>query len=121
MEYGVHWCQWAGLVLGLLGVVLIVSSRIEAGFGLLGLPAAFAALFGITSGTLYQKRFCPSFDYRSGAVIQFVPAALITGFALLFFEDFHVEWTARFLFALGWLTVVVAGVYLARTSSAKGE
>ena len=120
----VVWRQWGGLLLGLLGVVLIVSSRLEAGFGLVGLPAAFAALFGITAGTLYQKRFCPSFDYRSGAVIQFVPAALITGFALAIFEDFHVEWTGSFLFALSWLTVVLSlgavGLlnFLIRTGSA---
>ena len=104
----IDWRQWVGLLLGLVGTVLVVSSRIEGGFGLVGLPAAFAALFGITAGTLYQKRFCPSFDYRSGMVIQFVPAAMVTWVALQVFEDFHVEWTGTFLFALGWLTVVLS-------------
>lgn len=100
--------QWVGLLLGLIGTLLVVSSRIQSGFGWVGLPAAFAALFGITAGTLYQKRFCPNFDYRSGAVIQFVPAALVTWAAQAAFEPFHVDWTANFLFALCWLTLVLS-------------
>lgn len=116
--------QWVGLFLGLAGTVLVVSARVEAGFGLIGLPAAFAALFGITAGTLYQKRFCPSFDYRTGAVLQFVPAAVMTWIALLMFEEFHVDWSGSFLLALGWLTVVLSlgavGLlnYLIRSGSA---
>jgi hypothetical protein len=34
---------------------------------------ALVALLGITAGTLYQKRFCPSFDLRTGSVMQFLP------------------------------------------------
>ncbi len=100
--------QWIGLLLGLLGTLLVVSSRLEGGFGFAGLPAAFAALFGITVGTLYQKRFCPSFDYRTGAVIQFLPCALVTWFGMTLFEGFRIEWTASFVFALCWLVVVLS-------------
>jgi drug/metabolite transporter (DMT)-like permease len=100
--------QWAGFVLGLCGTLLVLSGRIEGGFGLSGLPAALAALFGITAGTLYQKRFCPQFDYRTGAVLQFVPAALMTLLAASIFEDFRVDWSPPFLFALGWLTLVLS-------------
>ncbi|NTV72111.1 MAG: DMT family transporter [Azonexaceae bacterium] len=100
--------QWLGLVLGLCGTLLVVSARVHGGFGLVGLPAAFGALFGITAGTLYQKRFCPSFDYRTGAVIQFVPAAAVTGLALLCYEDFRVEWNTQFILALSWLCIVLS-------------
>lgn len=116
--------QWLGLILGLGGTLLVVSARIQGGFGLVGLPAAFAALLGITAGTLYQKRFCPSFDYRTGAVIQFVPAAAATALAMLFYEDFRVEWSTQFVLALSWLTIVLSlgavGLlnYLIRTGTA---
>jgi len=116
--------QWLGLVLGLCGTLLVVSARVHGGFGLVGLPAAFGALFGITAGTLYQKRFCPSFDYRTGAIIQFVPAATLTGLAMLFYEDFRVEWNIQFVLALGWLSIVLSfgafGLlnYLIRTGTA---
>jgi len=116
--------QWLGLVLGLCGTLLVVSARLHGGFGLAGLPAAFGALFGITAGTLYQKRFCPSFDYRTGAVIQFVPAAVLTSLAMLFYEDYRVEWNTQFILALSWLSIVLSfgavGLlnYLIRTGTA---
>jgi len=116
--------QWLGLSLGLIGTIFVVSARLTGGYGLIGLPAVFGALFGITAGSLYQKRFCPRFDYRTGAVVQYIPAAAMTAVALYFFENFRIDWNPSFIVALGWLTVVlsVAGVglfnYLIRTASA---
>ena len=69
---------------------------------------ALVALLGITAGTLYQKRFCAKFDLRTGSVIQFVPTAVVTAIAIALFEDFHVEWTGQFIFALGWLVLVLS-------------
>lgn len=100
--------QWLGFALGLGGMALVLSDRIHGGFGFLGLAPAIAALIGITAGTLYQKCFCPHFDYRSGAVLQFVPAALLSLLGAAAFEDFRVEWNPSFLFALGWLTLVLS-------------
>ncbi|MDO9243703.1 MAG: EamA family transporter, partial [Rhodocyclaceae bacterium] len=68
--------QWVGLSLGFVGVALVVSGKLGSGFALDALWPAFAALLGITAGTLYQKRFCPNFDWRSGAVLQFIPTAV---------------------------------------------
>lgn len=100
--------QWAGLALGLVGAVLVLSGRIKAGFGLDGLPAALMALLGITVGTLYQKRFCPSFDWRTGAVAQFIPAAVVTLLAAGATEHFRVEFEPQFVFALLWLVLVLS-------------
>lgn len=100
--------QWLGLVMGLVGVIMVLSSRIQGGFGLEGLPAALIALAGITVGTLYQKRFCPSFDWRTGAVAQFVPAAVVTFLVASVTEHFQVDFVPRFLFALGWLVLVLS-------------
>jgi multidrug transporter EmrE-like cation transporter len=65
--------QWFGLVLGFVGVAMVVSGKLGSGFGLDALWPALIALAGITAGTLYQKRFCPSFDWRTGAIAQFLP------------------------------------------------
>lgn len=100
--------QWAGLVLGLVGTILVLSGRIQAGFGLEGLPAALLALAGITAGTLYQKRFCPRFDWRTGAVAQFIPAAVVTLIVAGFTEHFHVDFVPQFVFALLWLVFVLS-------------
>lgn len=100
--------QWLGLGLGFVGVLLVVAYKFgDAGLGTMLWPA-LAALFGITAGTLYQKRFCPRFDLRSGSVIQFVPTALLTAIAVFLFEGYQVEWTGEFVFALTWLVLVLS-------------
>jgi drug/metabolite transporter (DMT)-like permease len=100
--------QWGGLALGFIGIALVVSGKL--GDGALGpmLIPALVALLGITAGTLYQKRFCPSFDLRSGSVIQFVPTAIVTAVAVALFEDYRIDWNGHFLFALGWLVLVLS-------------
>ena len=100
--------QWGGLALGFVGVGLVVSGKFgEAALGPMLIPALIA-LLGITAGTLYQKHFCASFDLRSGALIQFVPTAIVTAIAIALFEDFRIAWTGDFIFALGWLVLVLS-------------
>lgn len=100
--------QWFGLLLGLFGVGLVVFGKVGTGFGLGALWPAIAALVGITAGTLYQKRFCPPFDWRTGAVAQFFPTAVVTFVVASLSETFHTEWTGEFVFALGWLVLVLS-------------
>jgi len=100
--------QWIGLGLGLAGVALVVSNKIGGGFDVYALLPAVVALAAITAGTLYQKRYCPRFDWRTGAVAQFIPTALVTGLVALFNEHFYVDWTGDFIFALGWLVLVLS-------------
>jgi drug/metabolite transporter (DMT)-like permease len=100
--------QWLGLALGFVGVSLVVSGKFgEAALGPMLIPAVIA-LFGITAGTLYQKRFCAKFDLRSGSVIQFLPTAVCTAIAVALFEDYRIEWNGDFIFALGWLVLVLS-------------
>ncbi|MCC4117486.1 DMT family transporter [Aromatoleum toluclasticum] len=104
--------QWTGLVLGFLGVTLVVSNKVAVGVSAaeLGwkLAPALAALAGITVGTLYQKRFCPSFDLRTGSVLQFIPSLIVTGFIASRTETLHVDWSGQFTFALLWLVLVLS-------------
>ena len=100
--------QWLGLVLGFVCVAMVVSGKIGRGFGLDALWPALAALAGITAGTLYQKRFCPSFDWRTGAIAQFLPTAVATGIVVGLSDNFRVEWAPDFIFALAWLVLVLS-------------
>lgn len=101
--------QWLGLILGLSGVILVVWTKLDLGVGTLwGYVLSVIALVGITTGTLYQKKFCPSIDLRSGTAIQFAATTvMLVPFALLF-ETRQVQWTGEFLFALGWLCIVLS-------------
>lgn len=104
----VIWRQWLGLVLGLVGVSLVVWGKLGTEFQSYALIPALVALLGITAGTLYQKKWCPSFDWRTGAVAQFLPTALATGLAAAASESFRVEWAGELIFAIGWLVLVLS-------------
>lgn len=102
--------QVAGLVLGFLGVVLVVASKLTTdGITPLTLGLTVMALLTITGGTLYQKRFCPDFDLRTGQVVQFVAAILVTLPFVLAFESFRLDWTPELVGALAWSVLVLTG------------
>jgi drug/metabolite transporter (DMT)-like permease len=101
--------QWTGMLLGFIGVALVVWSK--AGTDVAspaGLAFSARALLGITAGTLYQKRFCGGMDLRSGGVIQFASSGLVFWFCALALESRNIAWSGAFIFALGWLTLVLS-------------
>ena len=100
--------QWLGLLLGLAGVSLVVANKMGAVFTWQALAASVFALVAITFGTLYQKRFCPSFDWRTGVVAQFIPTAVVTGLCVWWFETGRMDFTGEMVFALGWLVLVLS-------------
>lgn len=104
--------QWAGLVLGFGGVGLVVAHKVAAAASTPALAAmltpAVVALLGITVGTLYQKRFCPAFDLRTGAVVQFIPTLILTLLVASQTETLAIDWTGQFIFALLWLVLVLS-------------
>lgn len=105
--------QWLGLAMGFAGVGLVVGSKTTidaAALAELGhmLAPALAALVGITAGTLYQKRFCPRFDLRTGSVVQFVPSLAITALLASRTETMEIAWDGEFVFALLWLVLVLS-------------
>ncbi|MSQ65636.1 MAG: DMT family transporter [Limnohabitans sp.] len=100
--------QWTGLLLGLGGVALVVANKIGSGFGVAALLSAVVALLGITGGTLYQKRFCPKFDWRTGVIAQFVPTVLVTGLCAWWFETGRMDWNSELVFAIVWLVLVLS-------------
>jgi drug/metabolite transporter (DMT)-like permease len=95
--------QWWGLILGLSGVALVVMAKISlTGLSGLSLGLAAFALASITIGTLYQKRFCPSFDLRAGSVIQFTISALACLPFMFAFETRVIDWHPEMIGALVW-------------------
>ncbi|MFA9440429.1 DMT family transporter [Uliginosibacterium sp. sgz301328] len=104
--------QWLGLAAGFAGVALVVTHSRDPGLGqnwdMRALWPAIAALAGITLGTLYQKRFCPSFDLRAGSVIQFGASLLVTLPLAWGVETMQVTWSKPFVFALGWLVLMLS-------------
>jgi drug/metabolite transporter (DMT)-like permease len=104
--------QWAGLVLGFVGVGLVVEEKATAALQVSIQRGAFVAigvaLLATTFGTLYQKRFVRTVDLAAGATIQYLAAGVVFGALSLAFETREVEWNPRFIFALAWLVLVLS-------------
>jgi drug/metabolite transporter (DMT)-like permease len=100
--------QWAGLLLGLLGVWMVVRHRFDIAGSLQGLWPAGIALVGISVGTLYQKRHCGRVDLRAGAAIQFTVCALAYLPLAFLLEPASIRWTPAFGFALAWSVLVLS-------------
>jgi len=95
--------QWAGLVLGLTGLVLVVSRKFGQGAEAdwLNLSLALLALLSITTGTLYQKRFVQPCDVRSANAVQLMAALLVT-LPLAMLEIEAIQWNTEFALAMAW-------------------
>jgi drug/metabolite transporter (DMT)-like permease len=112
--------QWLGLILGLCGVGLVVAAKIHVnGLAPSAVALCVLALLSITAGTMYQKRFCPQFDLRTGTVIQYATTALaLLPFAVVL-EGFGprmdaIHWTPQFVGALLWsiLALSIGAIFL---------
>ena len=100
--------QWAGLLLGLAGVVLILHDRPMSGDAGWGWFASGVSLVSITLGTLYQRRYCNKIDWRSGNLVQFVAVTIFFAIGAFLFEDRVVHWTREFVLSVAWLSVMLS-------------
>jgi drug/metabolite transporter (DMT)-like permease len=97
---------WIGLVLGLAGAALVILGRssvqAESAFGI---ACTVLALFGITAGTLYEKRFGASHHPVAANLIQYAVGAAFCLPAALLTESLAVDWVPEFLWAMAYLVL----------------
>lgn len=99
--------QYAGLVLGLAGMALVVHDKVSFdGGSLQGYLAVGLALAGITLGTLYQKKHCAGMDLRTGCLVQLGVACVIVGGLGYWQEGLSVQWTGALVASSLWLSLV---------------
>lgn len=102
----VSWQQWSGLILGLVGVAIVVGGRVTADGEIVGFLLVGLALFGITAGTLYQKKFCSNMDLRTGGVIQMIVGSSVMLALTFWVGSFEIAWTREFIGSVAWLAVM---------------
>jgi drug/metabolite transporter (DMT)-like permease len=101
--------QWLGLALGFGGVILVMWDKLTLeGLSAVSIAWSVVALASMTCGTVYQKRYCPSFDLRAGSIIQFSAALLMLAPLAFLTESRDVVWSGEFAFALAWLVLVLS-------------
>jgi drug/metabolite transporter (DMT)-like permease len=99
--------QWAGLLLGLCGLLLVVGHRLGVGeVTAWNFSLAVFALFSITTGTLYQKRFVRPCDVRTANAVQIAAALLVTA-PLAWLESGVWQPHPELIGALAWSVLVL--------------
>ena len=103
--------QWMGLSLGMTGLLLVVSNKFMAGSDgdtatWFNLSLAVWALFSITIGTLYQKRFVKPCDVRSASAVQLMAALAVT-LPLALLETEGMTWNGELIGAMTWSVLVL--------------
>ncbi len=99
-----------GITLGFIGVAFVTAAWGQADdvISAKGIGFCVAALFGITLGTLYQKRFCQSIDLHFNMIAQYIASAL---FLLPFawaWESYAIDWTPKLQLVMVWLVLVLS-------------
>lgn len=96
---------WAGLALGLAGAALVIFGRsaVAAESGL-GVALAFGALFGISGGTLWEKRHGVSHHPVASNLIQYLVGAVFAIPLALMTEDVtSIRWDGELIWVLVYL------------------
>lgn len=102
-----------GLFLGFIGVAFVVSSKVSTTqTEILGVLFSVFALFGLSFGNLYQKRFCSNMNLYSGGAIQTLASTILTLPILIFYEVPSISWNSDFLIALFYMSVCVSIIAL---------
>jgi drug/metabolite transporter (DMT)-like permease len=98
--------QWAGVVVALAGVGLVVWYKVNMQSGsVASLIAVAVSLAAITSGTLYQRAFCRDVDLRSASFIQFLVSLAVLAPLAIGIDGFVVRWSWPLVGAVVFLVV----------------
>jgi drug/metabolite transporter (DMT)-like permease len=103
--------QWFGLALGLGGVTLVLwSTHQHEPMNLNGpsVMAALAALFGISIGTIYQKRVGQGINLIAGSFWQYIGMLVLMAFMAWSFESRTAVWSVQLILALAWLVFALS-------------
>jgi drug/metabolite transporter (DMT)-like permease len=105
------WWQWAGVALGLLGVVLGVPHDAD----LSTIVLLVLSLIGLSGGTLYLKKFASDVPPFAATAIQLIGGAALAIVMTALFETPHVRWSPMLGAAMAWnilaMSIVGMAVY----------
>jgi drug/metabolite transporter (DMT)-like permease len=102
--------QFAGLVLGLAGVYLVLAPAFSktGEMTLLALSLLLLALTGSTSATLMQKKIGHSIALLPGTTVQFFIAGVVFGVYSLVTGKTYIDWNLESTLAMAWAVIVTS-------------
>ncbi|MBE0615918.1 MAG: EamA family transporter [Burkholderiales bacterium] len=101
--------QWLGVVLGLAGVTLVVWHKVDIrAVGWASLATVGISLAAITTGTLYQRVFCPKVDLYGAALLQFAISLAVVAPLAWIMEGMQVRWVWQLFAAIAFLVILAS-------------
>jgi drug/metabolite transporter (DMT)-like permease len=118
--------HWAGLAVGLVGVVIVLWPKLGAvggGVTAATLTASLVSVLGMSAGTIWQKRYASGGDLVSATMWQYVGGSIVTILGSLAFETRAITVNGELIFALAWLVLVlsVGAIFLLMVMIRDGE
>lgn len=114
----VGWLRWMGLLLGLVGTAAVILARsgVEPP-SIIGLALCVIGLLGITTGTLWEKRFGKTHHPVTANLVGYGAGLIGVLPFMLTLETMQINWTWQFNAALFYLvvgnSVIAIGLLLA--------
>ena len=103
-----RWSQFAGLITGLIGVVLVLGPTFDSSVSKVGIAGVFVALLGSTTATLMQKKFGAGIPMLAGTAYQYLAAGAVLGIAAIATGGTHIDFTPKFAGAMIWLILALS-------------
>ncbi|MER8430856.1 DMT family transporter [Mesorhizobium caraganae] len=118
--------HWAGLAVGLIGVVIVLWPKLGAlGGGVTSetLVASLVSVLGMSAGTIWQKRYASGGDLVAATMWQYVGGGALMILASLAFETHTVVINGELIFAMAWLVLVlsIGAIFLLMVMIRDGE
>ncbi|RWB68298.1 MAG: DMT family transporter [Mesorhizobium sp.] len=118
--------HWAGLAVGLVGVVIVLWPKLGAvggGVTAATLIASLVSVLGMSAGTIWQKRYASGGDLVSATMWQYVGGSIVMILGSLAFETRAITVNGELIFAMAWLVLVlsVGAIFLLMVMIRDGE
>jgi drug/metabolite transporter (DMT)-like permease len=118
--------HWAGLAVGLIGVVIVLWPKLGAlGGGVTPetLAASLISVLGMSAGTIWQKRYASGGDLVAATMWQYIGGGSLMILASLALETHTVIINGELIFAMAWLVLVlsIGAIFLLMVMIRDGE
>lgn len=108
LDEKIHKYALVGLLSGLFGVCFVLYSTMEFSYDTIyGVLFSFLALFGLSLGNIYQKKYCKQMNLFSGGAIQTLSSTLLV-LPFLMVEEVQMNFNSDFIIALIYMSVGVS-------------
>ena len=100
--------QVAGLLLGLVGVILVLGPTLDSQIPAVAIAAIVVALVGSTSATLLQKKIGSNIPLVAGTAYQYLFSGVVLGAIAIGSGNIEITWNLKFTAAFIWLVLVLS-------------